>query len=113
MEFGKVISGIVRYIDKEIYPGMSEWQELMARIAVSRILSNEDAIKTAISSNTFLRTFSIVGEDGNIDVDGLARDLKVEISKKGKLEIELPIFGKFKFSESDVDRLYQEIQREG
>ena len=113
MEFGKVVNGIVRYIDKEIYPGMAEWQELMARVAVSRILSSEESLKASLSSNAFLRTFAIIDSDGSIDVDGLARDLKAEISKKGKIEIALPMFGRFRFSEADVDKLYEEITKGG
>ena len=44
--------------------------------------------------------------DGNVDVDGLYRDLRTLVQQKGKIEISLPIFGKYTFHETDVDNLY-------
>lgn len=109
MNFEKVLNGILKYMDKEIYSGMNDWQELAARIAVSRMLKNSKNIKSAICDNTFVRTFAIVDENGNIDIDGLYSDIKEQINSKGKIEITLPLFGTFKFSLSDVDNLYSTI----
>ena len=36
-EFEKVINGIAKYINNEIYPGMNQLQEFAARVAVSLI----------------------------------------------------------------------------
>lgn len=109
MNFEKVLNGILKYMDKEIYSGMNDWQEMAARIAVSRMLKNSDKLKNAICDNTFIRTFAIVDENGNIDIDGLYSDIKEQINRKGKIEITLPLFGTFKFSPSDVDNLYSTI----
>lgn len=109
MNFEKVLNGILKYMDKEIYSGMNDWQELAARIAVSRMLKNSDNIKSAICDNTFVRTFAIVDKNGYIDIDGLYSDIKEQVNRKGKIEITLPLFGTFKFSPSDVDKLYSTI----
>lgn len=113
MTFDAVIQGILRYLDDEIYPGMSDWQDVLARIAVSRLLNNKEQLKETLTANTFIQTFGIMTHDGLVDVDGLIRDLKQQINRKGKLEITIPMFGKFTFSETDVDRLSEHIKRGG
>lgn len=104
MNLERVINGIARYLDREIYAGMNDWQEVIARIAISRMLGNKN-LENMLNS-PYMRTFAIIDTDGNVDVDGLYRDLKTYISNKGKIEVEFPIFGKFTFKESDVDNLY-------
>ena len=110
MNLERVINGIAKYLDREIYAGMNDWQEVIARIAVSRMLNNKSLENIAI--NPYMRTFAIIDTEGNVDVEGLNRDLKKLIQAKGKIEIELPIFGKFTFTESDVDCLYSCIRGE-
>ena len=111
MKFDRVLYGINKYLDKEIYAGMNDWQEVVARIAVSRIIGNNNLEQTLLG-NPYIKTFAIADTEGNIDAEGLYRDLKKLIQAKGKIEIELPIFGKFTFTESDVDCLYSCIRGE-
>lgn len=96
-------------MDREIYTGMNDWQEMLARIAVSRTLKNSDKLKNALCDNTFIRTFAIIDENGSVDVDGLYSDIKEQINNKGKIEVTLPLFGTFKFTTSDIDKLYSTI----
>ena len=109
MEFNKVINGIIRFIDKEIMPQMSDWQEIIARIAVGRFVKNSEMLKESLVENAFARTFAIIDGQGMVDVTGLVADLKEQIRNKGSLEFSVPMLGNFKFVESDVDKLYQYI----
>ena len=109
MSFEKVINGILRYLNAEVYGKMSSWQEVLARVAVSRMVGNADLLKQSLMENSFFRTLAIVDSHGNIDVDGLMRDLKRQIEAKGKLEFSLPMLGKFSFVTSDVDTLHRYI----
>jgi hypothetical protein len=109
MEFEKVVRGILKYLDREIYGGMSDWQEMIARIAIGRIFSDEEKLKSTLTSNPFLRTFSIIDADGRVDAEGLMKDIKRQIEAKGKLEFSLPMLGKFSFVTSDVDTLHRYI----
>ena len=84
IEFEKVIEGISRYINKEIYPSMNDWQEVLARIAAGRFLSNTDALKATLQNNGFVQTFGIINSDGTVNIDELLSDVKREISNKGK-----------------------------
>lgn len=105
MEFEKVLDGVVKYVSREIIVNMNPLQEVAARLIVARVIGNAEAIKTMLSINPFARAFAISDANGNIDVDGLTCDLKKVIAEKGFLEVEIPMFGKFKFVESDVDTL--------
>ena len=113
--FEKVLEGIVKYIDREIFPqpNMNEWQEVLARIAVSRIYGNREALKTKLINNSFIRTFGVIDDEGMVDIDSLAEDLKKQIEEKGKLTVSIPVLGKLTFKASDVDVLRNTIKERG
>ena len=108
----KVIDGIIRYMDKEIYSGMNDLQELVARVVVGRVIGNEEHIKKMIINNGYLKTFGIIESDGMIDVKSLACDIKRELERKESISISLPMFGKWTFHPNDVDILYHSITGE-
>ena len=112
MNFDRVVNGIMKYMDREIFANMNDWQEMLARIAVARLLGNTEQLKVSIMSNPFVRTFAIIDENGNVDVDGLHRDIRERVRAKGKLEFTIPMFGTFRFTEADIDRLYSTIKGE-
>jgi hypothetical protein len=105
-----VIDGIARYIDREIYTGMNDLQELVARIAVGRMIDNTEAIREALVNNGIIRTFGIIDAEGMVDLDTLARDVKKEIERKGKLVVTIPMFGKMTFTPDDVDAICRSIR---
>jgi hypothetical protein len=109
MEFEKVLNGVMRYLNNEIYCNMNDWQEVLARIAVSRVVKNGDALKETLLNNSYVKTFGIMDENGIIDIEGLINDLKAQINQKGKLTFELPLFGKFSFTVEDVEKLRNTI----
>lgn len=109
MEFNRVIDGIIRYLNREIFVGLNDWQDIMARVAISRMVGNRDQLKQTLMGNGFLQTLGIVDSRGMVDVEGLADDLRNEIRRKGKLVIKIPLLGTFTFTESDVDTLYGTI----
>jgi hypothetical protein len=105
MNFDRVINGIVKYMDKELYNNMNSLQEFGARLAVARIVGNKN-LKDMLINNPYIKTFAIIDEDGNVDVEGLYRDMKSLMQMKGKLEVTIPLFDTFTFNEADVDCLY-------
>lgn len=109
MNFERVIDGINRYIEREIYSKMNDWQEIFAKIAIGRLVGNKDNLKATLQNNAVLQTFAIIDSEGNVDIDSLAMDLKNQIAQKGKMELDIPMFGKFVFTSSDVDKLYNTI----
>lgn len=111
MHIDKVIDGIARYIDGEIYSNMNDWQELIARMAVGRVLENKAVLKQKVMDNPYLMSFVLVDSNGDMDVDRFLGDLKGVISQKGAVQMELPLFGKMKFVPDDVDVLRRYIER--
>ena len=109
MKFEKVIKGILKYLNDEIYVGMNDWQEMLARVAVSRLFRDTNALKTALLNNGFIRTFAIMDDSGEVDFDNLFRDIRAQVEQKGKITVSLPMFGNFIFTPPDVDKLYQTI----
>ena len=109
MEFEKVLNGILKYLNNQIYSNMNDWQEVLARIAVSRVVGNGQQLKDTLLNNAYIKTFGIMDSNGVIDVDGLFSDLKEQISQKGKITFTIPAFGKFTFTPEDVEILYKTI----
>lgn len=110
MEFNKVLNGISKYLSKEIIPNMNSWQSTLSRVAVARLLNNSENLKKMLTENAFIKTFGIFDDSGNVDIDGLAADIKTAIREKGYIEFELPLFGNFKFVESDIDKMISYIR---
>ena len=111
-EFNRVIDGISRYIDAEIYSGMNDLQEFAARVLIGRFLINSDNVKNSLVNNGFIRTFGIINEEGMVDVVTLAKDIKREIARKGKISVSIPMFGTMNFVPEDVDALFRNITGE-
>lgn len=109
MNIDRVLNGVVKYMDREILSSMNDWQEFLARLAMARLLGNKN-LESMLLDNPYVKTFAIIDENGNVDVDGLHRDFKALIQGKGKIEIALPLFGTYTFNETDVDKLFNCIR---
>lgn len=110
MPFESVINGIMKYLNREVFPKMNDWQEIVARLAVGRVLGPNSTLKETLVNNTFIQTFGIMDANGNVDVDNLMRDLQEQISAKGKLDLSIPMLGRFTFTSADVDALHRIIK---
>jgi hypothetical protein len=109
VEFNRVIDGLSRYLNNNFYSNLNDWQEIVARLAVGRIIGNPEALKQSLAANPFVRTFAIFDSEGNVELEPLMRDLRKEIEKKGKMTVDIPLFGKISFTGEDVTELYREI----
>lgn len=112
VRFERVIDGINRYIDSEIYGNLNDFQEMLVRIVIGRVNANAENIKTMLMSNGFAKTLCLVDSDGMVDVDRLMQDIRREIERKGSIEFNIPMIGRLKFTPGDVDKLHSMIVRE-
>ena len=108
ISFNQVIDGLSRYLNNNFYSKLNDWQEIVARLAVGRIIGNEN-LKQNLQANSFIKTFAVMDSEGNVDLEPIMRDLKREIERKGKITFEIPMFGKISFVASDIDEIYREI----
>lgn len=105
----KVMNGVAKYLDKNVYAGMNDWQEVLARAAVGVTLESSSRIKETLMGNGIVKTFCIMDEEGNVDIDRLVSVLKAEVQKKERVSVKVPVFGTFVFTAADVDELRQMI----
>jgi hypothetical protein len=104
-----VMNGIAKYIDKEIYSGMNDWQELIARIAVGRVLNDRQVLIEKLTQNPLIKSLVLIDDNGMVDVDRLFDEIKKAMEGKDKIKISIPLFGTMSFSPADADKLYKEI----
>ena len=109
VNFNQVLDGLARYLNKNFYPNLDDFREVVARIAVGRILQNPENLKQSLSGNGIIRTFAIMNSDGDIDLEPIMKDLKREVERKGKMTVEIPLFGKVSFTGDDISEIYREI----
>ena len=109
VSFNQVLDGLTRYLNKNFYANLNDWQEIVARLAIGRITENAETLKQSLQANHFVRTFAIFDSEGNVELEPIMRDLKKEIERKGKLSVEIPMFGKISFLPQDIDEIYREI----
>ena len=109
VNFNQVLDGLTRYLNKNFYSNLNDWQEIVARLAIGRITENAETLKQSLQANPFVRTFAMFDSEGNVDLEPIMRDLKREIERKGKLTVEIPMFGKISFLPQDIDEIYREI----
>ena len=109
VSFNQVLDGLTRYLNKNFYANLNDWQEIVARLAIGRITENAETLKQSLQANPFVRTFAIFDSEGNVELEPIMKDLKREIERKGKLSVEVPMFGKISFLPQDIDEIYQEI----
>lgn len=105
MKFEHVVDGINKYLNAEFLNKLNDWQEILARVFIGRVLENTSALKDTLLSNGILRSVGFVDAEGNIDIDSVLSSLKKEIEKKERLTISLPLIGNVTFVPDDVDRL--------
>ena len=110
MNFEKVLSGIIRYIERYIYPNLTDWQEVVAGTAIDKLYESRADLFNLIKGNHIYKMMLGMNSDGNIDVDSLAKKIKSKIEKKGKVEVSLPMKIKLTFTPDDVDSILAVIK---
>jgi hypothetical protein len=109
VSFEQILDGLARYMNKYFYSNLNDWQEIVARLAVGRIIGNPETLKQSLQANGIVRTFAVMDSEGNVELEPIMRDLRKEIERKGKMTVEIPMFGKISFTGEDVTELYREI----
>lgn len=112
--FFQVQKGIAAYMDNEVMPLIDDtsWKKVMVGTAISLGIKRADAYLPLLQANPIVKTLDLVDEEGGIDVDALAPEIKNNISKNG-MKVELPVLGTMTFRAEDVDKLLQYIKRAG
>lgn len=109
MEFEKVVSGIIKYVNRVIIPTMNDWQKIGARLLLSRLTRSSSDIKRTLSSNAYIMAFGVMNNDGSVDIENLIKDIRGLFEETPVIEVNVPLYGSLKFNESDIDTIYKYI----
>lgn len=105
MEFERVLAGLVRYINAVIMPTMNDVQRMVARVFLSRVMRSAKEIRGSLAGNYFIKTFGFMSEDGRVDVEGLAEDIRRVFAENPVLEVSIPMYGVLRFKVEDIDEI--------
>ena len=104
----QVSRGVADFYDTEVRPSLSGWKAIAYGVAVGRIAANAPQLMAKYAG--VLDALGVV-KDGMVDVEGLAAELKSQMSRNGG-ELTVPIIGDvFTFKPADVDSLVRCIER--
>lgn len=104
----QISRGAANFFDEEVRPALSGWKSIAYGVAVGRALASLPQIVEQYAP--ILSPLGIL-KDGMIDAEGLAAELRTQMSKSGgKLVIPL-IKDEFAFTPEDVDSLMRHIER--
>lgn len=107
MELSRVLTGLEKYIDNEIYSGMNENQQTIYLLAAGALKENAMDV---LGSNAILRSMLSISRDGDVDLDRLHKLLQVAVRKREKLTLNIPMFGKLTFNEADITDMIRTIK---
>lgn len=106
----KIEQGVAAYLDSELMPQLpnSGFEKVLAGTAMSLIIRRSGKIIDSYKNNKAVQMLGIMDEEGNVDVDVLAEELKKNLPKEG-MKVEIPIIGAMTFHKEDVDKLHEYI----
>lgn len=106
----KIEKGIANYLDGELMPQLQDnkLEKVLVGTAASLAISRIGTIVASYKDNKLVKMLGIMDDEGNVDVEVLADELKKNISKEG-VKVDIPIVGTMTFHKDDVDKLYEYI----
>lgn len=108
----QIEQGIAAYLDSELMPQLSKTsnglEKVIAGTAISLFIRKSGTILESYKDNKMVQMLGIMDEDGNVDVDLLATELKKNISDDG-VKIDVPMIGAMTFHKEDVTKLHEYI----
>lgn len=99
-----VIRGITAYADNEVLPHLPDTKACLLGAAVALMLRSPDKLLDKIP-----KALDVVNENNMIDVDALRDAFKH--SMRNEMSFDIPMIGKINFDASEIDKLYDYIQR--
>lgn len=108
----QVVGGIIDYIDHEIINQMATPAKVIISTGIGLAKRNIENTIGELSSNQVVKALGIIDDNGLIDIDTLSEELKISMSKVGRMTISLPFnMGQVTLVPDDVDILVRYIER--
>lgn len=106
----QIEKGLASYVDTELASLLPDntIQKVIAGTAISLMIRKSGSSIETLRQNQFVQMMDIFDEDGKIDIDTLAEELKKNIPQKG-VKVELPMLGTLTIKAEDIDKLHEHI----
>lgn len=106
----KIEKGVANYLDGELMPQLQNngLEKVIIGTMASLMIRKSGAIIEGYKDNKVVKMLGIMDDNGNIDVDIIAEELKKNITKDG-VKVDIPVIGALTFHKDDVDKLYDYI----
>lgn len=100
----EVVNGILRYAEHEVMPKLDTKSKIIMGTALGMATSSLDKAINALQGNELAQMIGAVNEDGLLDVDLIADNLKASSERYGNLSFTIPFTGGvMSFSPNDID----------
>ena len=96
-----IASGLIDYAESYMLPAMDGITMWVGAAALEYARTQSKKIADLIKEYEILKTLEIINAEGYIDIDSLIEVCQTTAKRHGKLDLELPMFGKFSLVESD------------
>lgn len=107
-----MVNGIMRYADREIInqlPTIGKW---VVGTGIGIVGKKANELAHVLENNQMIKVLGIVDEDGKWNAELLKDEMLQNAQKYGKATVEVPVIGKFTFSENDIQKLFKYIKGE-
>lgn len=106
----KIERGVATYLDNELMPQLPSTgiEKVMAGTAIGLLIRRFGFIIESYKGSKTVQLLGIMDEEGNVDVDIVADELKKNIPPEG-IKMELPVIGNLKFHKDDITKLHEYI----
>jgi len=106
----QVIDGTLAFIEAEMLPTLGGWKAWAASAVMVQLYQSAEKVLSELLNNKAMGMLGLVDADGMIDIDAAASAMRETARKHGKLEIDIPMLGKFRFDEADFNKLAEHIK---
>lgn len=105
----QVKNGLSAYIDSQILPKIDGYKRFGLTVYMYLAIDNISNKMIEILHSPSMSMLGIMDDENNIDIERLHN--AAYSSMRDNLDINIPVVGRFTFSRSDVDKLFDMIRR--
>lgn len=105
---GKIVRGIVHYLDDELLPQMDGLPKVIGGIGMGMFMKNAQGTLESYKDKEWARMIGLVDEHGEYNLPQVYEET-LKMVRKDPIVFELPMFGRITMREGDVSKLYTYI----
>lgn len=113
MEISKVINAAFEYLEENMIPGMNDLQEIAFFAVKESVMEESQNLMEAVTKNPLYRAIAAIDKNGDVDTERLCNRIRKAIERKGSVELDVPLYGKIRFTPEDIDKIEAKLNGGG